>query len=103
MEIKSVYDKVKNFLIDEIGNMALPGDPKFDPLFKRWRVPVLCKTDKGVFIAGEILLDETLEFIRIPSKEQMLKTLETEMRELPFLVYAEPEELKKAGLKAVAL
>jgi len=103
MEPKNIYDKVKSYLLDEIGNMALPGDPKFDPLLKRWRVPVLCKKEKGVFIAGEILLDETLEFIRIPSKEQMLKTIEAEMRELPFLVYAEPEELKKAGLKAVAL
>lgn len=103
MEIKDVYNKVKNFLIDEIGNMTLPGDPKFDPLFKQWRVPVLCKTEKGVFIIGEISLNKNLDFIRIPSKEQMLKTLEAEMKQLPFLVYAEPEELKKAGLKAVLL
>jgi len=103
MEIKNVYEKVKYYLIDEIGNMAMPGDPKFDSLLKRWEVPVLCKTEKGVFIAGEIILDEILNFIRIPSKEHMLKTLEIEMRRLPFLVYAEPEELKKTGLKPVVL
>ena len=103
MEIKNGYDKVKNYLIDEIGNMAMPGDPKYDPHIKRWLVPVLCKTAKGVFISGEIILDEDLNFIRIPSKEQMLETLEAEMRRLPFLVYAEPEELEKAGLKAVVL
>lgn len=90
-------------MIDEIGNMAMPGDPKFDPTLKRWQVPVLCKTEKGVFIVGEILLNKKLDFIRIPSKEQMLKTLEAEMRQLPFLVYAEPEEQEKTGLKAVAL
>ncbi|HDP98543.1 MAG TPA: hypothetical protein ENN22_05080 [bacterium] len=103
MEIKNIYDKVKDYLCDEIGNMALPGEPKFDAELKNWHVPVLCKTEKGIFLTGEILLDEDLNFIRIPAKEQMLKILETAMRLVPFLVYAEPEELKKKGLKAVAI
>lgn len=103
MEGKKIYDRVKDYLCDEVGNMALPGEPKFNKKTKRWWVPVLCKTEKGIFITGEIVLDENLNFIRIPSKDQMLKILETEMRAVPFLIYAEPEELKEKGLRAVAM
>jgi len=101
MEIKKVYEKVKDYLCDEIGNMAIPGEPVFDEITRRWQVPVLCKTDKGIFVTGQFLLDEDNNFIRIPSREQMLKILATEMQQVPFLVYAKPDELENKGLKAV--
>ena len=103
MEIKKVYNKVKGYLLDEVGNMALPGNPKYDPSGKRWRVPVLCATEKGIFITGEIILDENLKFIKIPSMKQMLKILKVEMKQVPFLVYAEADELKKKGVEAVTI
>lgn len=103
MEMKKIYEKVKDYLCDEIGNMAMPGDPIFDANKRRWQVPVLCKTEKGIFITGQILLDENLNFVRIPSREQMLKILEAEMRQIPFLVYAETDELREKGLEPVLL
>lgn len=102
MEIKRVYEKVKDYLCDEIGNMAIPGEPVFDKNTKRWQVPVLCKTERGIFVTGQFLLDENINFIRIPSREQMLKILAAEMQQMPYLVYAESDELEKKGLKVVS-
>lgn len=103
MESKKAYEKVKDYLIDEVGNMALPGSPTYDSSACVWRVPVLCKTEKGIFAVGEIQLDRDLNFVHIPSKKQMLKTLEIKMRQVPVLVYGDPAEMRKKGLKPVTV
>jgi hypothetical protein len=103
MEATKVYEKVKNYLVDEIGNMVLPGAPNFDIKAKAWRVSVLCKTDRGIFIVGEISLDQKLNFLALPTRQQMLKVLKKTMQRVPVLVYADPEELRKKGVRHVTV
>jgi len=103
MEAPNAYAKVKDYLIDEVGNMVQPGTPILDAKIKAWKVPVLCKTERGIFTVGEIALDQKLDFLAIPTKQQMLRTLEKMTRRVPVLVYADPEELRKKGVRHVAV
>jgi hypothetical protein len=98
-----VYRKVKDFLCDHVGNMTTPGTPRFNPETDMWHVPVLCKTKKGLFIVGEICLNKEEEFVRIPTKEDMLKVLDIETGKVPFLVYAEEGELEEKHISAVTI
>ena len=97
------YKKVKEYLCDNVGNMVMPGPPRFDARAKEWHVPVLCKADKGIFVVGEILLDEDLQFLYMPTKEAMLTVMEKEEERVPFLVYGKRSELKRSNLKPVAI
>ena len=103
MEATKVYEKVKDYLIDEVGNMVQPGTPILDEKLKVWKVPVLCKTERGIFVVGEISLDKNLNFLTIPTKQQMLKTLDKMTRHVPVLVYADPAKLRKKGVRHVAV
>ncbi len=103
MEAQKVYEKVKDYLIDEVGNMVLPGTPILDKKSKAWKVPVLCRTERGIFVVGEISLDQNLNFMMIPTKQQMLKVLKKTMRRVPVLVYADPSELRKKGVRHVTI
>jgi hypothetical protein len=103
MEAQKVYEKVKDYLIDELGNMVLPGMPILNKKAKAWKVPVLCRTERGIFVVGEISLDQNLNFLMIPTKQQMLKVLKKTMRRVPVLVYADPAELRKKGVRHVTI
>jgi hypothetical protein len=103
MEASKAYEKVKDYLIDKVGNMAMPGTPIFDEKAKEWKVPALCKTEQGIFVVGEFRLDQDLDFLMIPTKQQMLKILKKVMRRVPVLVYADPAELRKKGVRYVTV
>ncbi|NUO79028.1 hypothetical protein HUU05_03050 [candidate division KSB1 bacterium] len=103
MEASRVSEKVKNYLIDNVGNMLMPGAPFFDEASKEWKVSALCRTERGIFVVGEFSLDEDLNFIAIPTKKQMLKILEKTMRRVPALVYADPAELRRKGVRAATI
>jgi len=81
----------------------MPGTPHYDEEEEMWKVPVLCKTGHGIFIVGEVWLDKRLEFLRIPTKEEMLKALRAQEERIPYLVYAKRDELEEKGIKAVAI
>jgi hypothetical protein len=97
------YKKVKEYLCDNVGNMVMPGTPRFDARAKRWHVSVLCKSDKGIFVVGEILLDKDLQFLYMPTKEMMLKVLKKKGERVPFLVYATRNEIKDKDLRPVLI
>jgi len=103
METSQVSEKVKNYLIDHVGNMLMPGAPFFDEVSKEWKVSVLCRTERGIFVVGEFCLGEDLNFLVIPAKKQMLKILKKTMRRVPALVYADPSELRRKGVRAVTI
>lgn len=98
-----IFQKVQDYLTDYVGELTAPGTLVFDAATRLWRVPILCKTDKGILPVGEFLLDESGNFVAIPSKEQMLRVLEAQRARLPFLVFGEKEELEKKGLQVVAV
>lgn len=97
-----IFQKVREYLIEHIGEMTTPGTPALDASARRWRVPVLCKTPKGILPVGEFVLDQDGNFLAVPDKEQMLRGLEAQTARLPFLVFGNKEELEKKGVKVVA-
>ncbi len=98
-----IYEKVKKYLYENIGNLTTPGTPRFDLKTETWKVPVLCKTERGILIVGEFTLDKDGDFKNIPTKQEMLKTVETEISKLPFLFYGDKKELEEKDIKPVTI
>lgn len=98
-----VYEKVRKYLYENVGHLTTPAMPKFDLKEQIWRVPVLCKTERGILIVGEFHLDKEGNFIRIPTKKEMEWVVEHEIEKVPFLFYGEKDDLKKKGIEAVSI
>ena len=98
-----VYEKVRKYLYENIGHLTTPGTPRFDIKTKTWKVPVLCKTERGILIVGEFALDKDGHFINILTKQEMLKTAKIEVSKLPFLFYGVKKELEDKGIKPVTI
>jgi len=98
-----IFRKVQDYLTDYVGELTAPGTPVLDAATRHWRVPVLCKTAKGILPIGEFLLDEAGHFVAVPDKEQMVRVLEAQLARLPFLVFGEKEELEKKGVQVVSV
>lgn len=98
-----IYEKVRKYLYENVGHMTTAGTPKYDIKENIWKVSVLCKTERGIIIVGEFQLDKTGNFINLPTKEEMLKTVKLEMKKLPFLYYGTKKELDKQKIKPVVV
>jgi hypothetical protein len=98
-----IFEKVRKYLYEHIGHMTTAGTPKYDLKENIWKVPVLCKTERGIIIVGEFHADKNGNFTNIPTKEEMLKTVKQEMKKLPFLYYGTRKELDKQKIKPVAV
>lgn len=98
-----IYEKVRKYLYENIGHMTTAGTPRIDFIENIWKVPVLCKTERGIIIVGEFHLDKDGNFINIPTKKEMLKTVELEMDKMPFLYYGTKKELDEQKIKPVVI
>ncbi|MCP4130768.1 MAG: hypothetical protein GY754_07285 [bacterium] len=98
-----VYEKVREYLYNNIGHLAAPDTPRFDLKKHIWKVPVLCKTEKGILIVGEFQLDEDGNFIHVPTKEEMAKIVEREFDNLPYLFYGKKEEINDIDIEVVTI
>ncbi len=98
-----IVEKAAEYLTDHVGELTGPGAPVFDAATRGWRVPVLCKSAKGILPVGEILFDETGSLVAAPDREQMLRVLKMQMARLPFLVFGEKDELEKKGVQVVTV
>jgi len=52
---------------------------------------------------GEFHLDKDGNFLNIPTKKEMLKTVDLEMSKLPFLYYGTKKELDEQKIKPVVI
>jgi hypothetical protein len=63
--------------------LAVTEEPRFDDERRRWVVPILCETLRGVLPAGgKIELDENLNIIYVTPQDEMVRTVEEELRRL---------------------
>jgi hypothetical protein len=68
-------NRVRDFLLDNVGHMTYPGNATLDPGSQHWLVPVYCRGRRGNFVVGDIELDCDGHIIFAPSKEEMLARL----------------------------
>jgi hypothetical protein len=98
-----IHERVRKYLYDNIGHLTTAGTPRFDNKEKMWKVPVLCKTERGVLIVGEFHFDNSGDFVNIPTKEEMLKTVDMQLKKLPFLFYGTRKDLVRQKIKPVVI
>ena len=102
-KVAKVREVVVKYLVSHVGERALADSPRFDEERKAWLVPVLCRTSRGILLAGEIQLNQDLEIICAPSKEELTRVVEAQLERIPYLVYADKEELETKGFKPITL
>jgi hypothetical protein len=70
-------NRVRDYLLDNVGHMTYPGNPSFDRATKRWFVPIYCRTERGAVVVGDVELDLQGRLVYAPSREDMLARLTT--------------------------
>ncbi len=73
---------VTHYLIENIGEMAMQGLIQYDAKLERWRVPILCRTNRGILLAGEIQLTNRLEIQYATPLDEMLDTVQAQLKQL---------------------
>jgi hypothetical protein len=68
-------NRVRHFLLDNVGHMTYPGNPSFDPAAQRWFVPICCRTERGASVVGDVELDPQGHIVFALSREEMLARL----------------------------
>lgn len=69
-------NRVRDYLLDNVGHMTYPGNASFDSATRRWFVPVFCRTQKGAVAVGDVELDAQGHIVFAPSREEMMIRLE---------------------------
>jgi hypothetical protein len=67
--------RVREYLLDNIGHMTYPGNASFDPVARRWFVPIYCRSQGGAVVVGDVELDAQGHILFAPSREEMLTRL----------------------------
>jgi hypothetical protein len=68
-------NRVRDYLLDNIGHMTYPGNASFDAQAQRWLVPIYCRTERGAVVVGDVELDPEGHLVFAPSREEMLTRL----------------------------
>ncbi len=68
-------NRVRDYLVDNIGHMTYPGHASFDPATQRWFVPIYCRTDQGAVVVGDVELDHQGHIVFAPPLEEMIARL----------------------------
>lgn len=102
-DIRTVVNRAKKYLWDNLGNMLAPGVPRFDEQCSVWCIPILCRTERGIFAVGELQLDTDLNIVHIPAPEEVDRIAAAYVNAVPVLVYAAPEELRSKGFEPVTV
>jgi len=69
-------NRVRDYLLDNVGHLTFPGKPSFCQAQQHWLVPVYCRTGRGDVVVGDVELDRDGRLLYAPSREEMLARLE---------------------------
>ena len=68
-------NRVRDYLLDNVGHMTYPGNASFDQATQRWFVPIYCRSDRGDTVVGDVELDSQGHVVFAPSRDEMLARL----------------------------
>ena len=92
---KEVYEKAKEYLIENIGELVSAGDIYYDAQQSTWNVKIIAKTPYGILILGEMRLDQNKNIVDVPTKETLLSILKAKIQEERVLVDVPRTELTR--------
>ncbi|NJD76092.1 MAG: hypothetical protein FIB08_03205 [Candidatus Methanoperedens sp.] len=92
---KEIYEKAKEYLIENMGELVSAGDIYFDAQQNTWNVKIIAKTPHGMLILGEMRLDQNNNIVEVPEKETLLDILKTKLQEDRVLVDVPRAELPR--------
>jgi len=75
--------RVRDYLLDNVGHLAYPGNPSFDPETERWFVPIFCRSARGAVVVGDVELDAQGHLLFAPSREEILTRLASTAGSVP--------------------
>jgi len=99
--LKKINDIVVSYLLENVGEMAVEGAPRYDDDKAQWVIPISCRTARGILPTGEIHLNKKLEIVYATPLDDMLQILEAQLKRLPFIVLGDERELAAKGLEAL--
>jgi len=100
---KDIQQVTSQYLLENVGEMAVTGTPYFKEERGRWIVPLLCETQRGILPAGRIELDEELNVVYATPRSDMAHAVDEQLRRLPYLFFADEAELKAKGIDAITI
>jgi hypothetical protein len=68
-------NRVRDYLLDNVGHITYPGNASFDAAGRRWFVPIYCRTERGAVVVGDVELDQQGHILFAPSRDEMLSRL----------------------------
>jgi hypothetical protein len=70
-------NRVRDYLLDNVGHLTYPGNASFDPAAQHWLVPICCRTSRGAVVLGDVIVDVEGRLVFAPSREELLTRLES--------------------------
>lgn len=70
-------NRVRDYLLDNVGHLTYPGNASFDPTSQHWFVPIYCRTSQGAVVVGDVEVDRQGHIVFAPSREELLSCLGT--------------------------
>jgi hypothetical protein len=61
-------NRVRDYLLDNVGHMTYPDNASFDSAAQRWFVPIYCRTQRGAVVVGDVELDAQGHIVFAPSR-----------------------------------
>lgn len=92
---KEIYEKAKEYLNENIGELVSADDVYFDALQNTWNVKIIAKTPHGILILGEMRLDQNKNIVDVPTKETMLNILKSKLQEERVLIDVPRSDLER--------
>ncbi len=68
-------NRVRDYLLDNVGHMTHPGNASFDPASQHWFVPICCRTQVGSQVIGDVEVDRQGHVVFAPGREELLARL----------------------------
>jgi hypothetical protein len=92
---KEIYERAKEYLIENIGELVSAGSVYYDAQKNTWNVKIIAKTPHGILILGEMRFDSNKNILDMPTKETLLSIQEAKLQDERVLIDVPSDELPR--------